>query len=530
MKRIKLLLTVITVLCMTFILCTGACAVDLDDPRFLDKSWEDVMNDFLAAKGLDSGQITAGYYNTVTGELNFHNPDQIMYGASVAKLPTNMLFAERVSKGEMTMDTLIRGNRYESIQHLSIVNSDNPAMDVMVKELGGGNYTEFRKKILPYIGETEDSVDQSFLSRNYLTARQVMYTLQLLYGNAETYPGVEEKMLLASPYDYFKGNQPPYSIAHKYGWYTDHGTEYMNDSAIIYTDDPILLVMFTAAVKENRYVLADFCSLMCDYAQYHRALRYAEEAAAQTDLTIETAPAFLGRVKTAAPPAGYSVWQAVILGAAFIALIITAVLLMKKKLSAIIFMVVAVLLTFAGVAPTALAYLTVRNGSALTVPYAFTEAFANDTRGTQLVDSCDYAMAHSEGTSLNDIVTEMFSESFTLTATEAERTGNYIKLSVIAQKADTHAVAEALTAQWSENLKAAVENAEPAALYDDAGCLNESIVQTVTEQTLNTIEQQWNSFLYTREGTIYLKPMLEGFSITWKIVCTDEFLSLVNYE
>ena len=157
MKPKRLLTYILTLLCMTALLSTGVCAVDPNDPRFVDKTWEEVMNDFLTMRLIDPAQVTAGYYNTVTGEEHYHNPDTLMYGASTAKLPTNMVFAERVSKGEMTMDTLIRGNRYGLLQELSLINSDNPAQDTLSAELGGGNYIEFRKQLLPYIGATSSS-------------------------------------------------------------------------------------------------------------------------------------------------------------------------------------------------------------------------------------------------------------------------------------------------------------------------------------------------------------------------------------
>ena len=278
MKLKKILLSAVVLLCMTVCLCTSAFAADWDDPRFKDKTWDEIMEQFFADHNVAPDQVTAGYYNTVTGEEHYHNKDTLMYGASMAKLPTNMLYAERISKGEMEFSTKIGGTHYQNLQYLSLVNSDNPAMDTMVRDLGGGSYAAFRKTILPYIGVAEEDATSDFLARNFFTPEQILHCLKLLYGNEEKYPGVEYCMTLASPYDYFKQNQPPYVVAHKYGWYTDNGITYLNDSAIVYTTEPILIVMFTANVKNNREVLADYCSLMCDYAQYSRLHRYVEEA------------------------------------------------------------------------------------------------------------------------------------------------------------------------------------------------------------------------------------------------------------
>lgn len=55
-------------------------------------------------------------------------------------------------------------------------------------------------------------------------------------------------------------------------------TQYINDCAIVYTDEPIVIVMFTLSPPKPYDALADYCSLMADYAQYHTELRRAEEA------------------------------------------------------------------------------------------------------------------------------------------------------------------------------------------------------------------------------------------------------------
>lgn len=536
MKPKKLLLTALTVLCMIIILCTSALAVELEDPRFANKSWDEVIADFLAERSIDPAQVTIGYYNTVTGEEYYHNPDTLMYGASVAKLPTNMLYAERVSKGEMTMDTLIRGNRYEMLQRLSLVNSDNPAMDTMVKDLGHGNYAEFRKQILPYIGETEETVDESFLARNFFTPKQILYTLQLLYGNADKYPGVEECLLKASPNDYFKGNQPPYTIAHKYGWYTDRGIRYLNDSAIIYTDDPILLVMFTADVedartkKDGRFVLADFCSLMCDYAQYHRVLRYSNEAYKQADLTIPTTLEFLNTDKPSEPTEGYATWQFGFLGAGCVMVILALILVIKKKLLALLSLLLGALLIVIGGGPTELAHLTVEKGYAQQVVENFSEAFHTNTRGIDFLDSCDSAMAHSDGSDLVSRMVNKIDSSFKLTAGKAVRTENNIVVSVSATKVDIPAVAAELQTQWQTIFDESLTAAEPAALYDAEGNFNTELTDAALEQAITNVTNDWDSFLVTEDATLHLTLTLDGFTPAWKIVCTEELLDLVNYE
>ena len=530
MKPKRILTYILTLLCMTALLSTGVCAVDLNDPRFVDKTWDEVMADFLAVRLIDPAQVTAGYYNTVTGEEYYHNPDTLMYGASTAKLPTNMVYAERVSKGEMTMDTLIRGNRYGLLQELSLINSDNPAQTTMVNDLGGGNYVEFRKQLLPYIGETEETVDQEVLERNFFKPYHLISALKLLYGNEERFPGIEDCLLKASPVDYFKGNQPPYEIAHKYGWYTDRGTTYLNDTAIIYTDDPILLVMYTADVENARYVLADFCSLMIDYAQFSRVQRYANETYECTDLTIPETLEFLSSDSHKEPSASYGTWQFVFLGIGCLLLIIALILLFKQRFIALACMISALLLIGIGGSPTLLAQMSVTNGTAYETVEHFSKAFHSDSRGIEYIDSIDSAMAHSEGTTIADRMTTEIEKSFKLTPTKAYRTGNAIAVEITAAKADIPAIAEHLQAKWEADFNAAIAEADPAVLYDSEGNYLSELADGILEQAVSDTLDNWDSFLTTEESTLHLTMTLDGFTPAWKILCTEEFLNLVNYE
>ncbi len=527
MKPKKLITYILTILCMTVLLSTSVFAVDLDDPRFVGKTWDEVMNDFLTMRLIDPSRVTAGYYNTVTGEEHYLNPDTLMYGASTAKLPTNMVYAERVSKGEMTMDTLIRGNRYGLLQELSLVNSDNPAQATMVQDLGGGNYVEFRKQLLPYIGETEETVDPQVLERNFFNPTHLMSALKLLYGNADRFPGIEECLLKASPYDYFKGNQPPYDIAHKYGWYTDNGTTYLSDTAIIYTDDPILLVMYTANVENARYVLADFCSLMIDYAQYSRAQRYADTTYEQTDLSLPDSLEYFSADTPAVASTGYAPWQYAFMGIGCAFLLLALILVFKKRIPAFAALFTALVLLAVGISPAVLAHMTVTDGSAAQMATDFSRAFSAEGRGIRFVSGADSAMADSEEA---DVILTKVEDSFKLTTSNAYRTGNIITVDVTASKADIHAVEDYLNEQWEAAFDAAISAADPAVLFDNEGNYDSSLADAAMEQAVNATLDNWSDFMVTEYASLHLGLTLDGFTPTWKFLCTEDFLSLVNYN
>ena len=103
-------------------------------------------------------------------------------------------------------------------------------------------------------------------------------------------------MRLAEPKNYFNYHEQSYEIAHKYGYLKVLTTQYINDCAIVYTDEPIVIVMFTLSLPKPYDALADYCSLMADYAQYHTELRRAEEAQVTPSPSPSPSPA-----PTAAP-------------------------------------------------------------------------------------------------------------------------------------------------------------------------------------------------------------------------------------
>ena len=534
MKLKKLLITAAAVVCASICLCTSALAADLDDPRFKDKTWDDVMADFLTEHNVEESQVTVGYYNTVTGEEHYINKDTLMYGASMAKLPTNMLYAERISKGEMEMDTLVRGHPYYDLQRLSLKNSDNPAMETMVRDLGGGSYAEFRKKILPYIGVAEEDATPEFLARNFFTPEQIMYCLKLLYGNDERFPSVEYQLTQAAPYDYFKQNQPPYTIAHKYGWYTDNGTTYLNDCAIVYTHDPILIVMFTANVQNNREVLADYCSLMCDYAQYHRTLRYLNDAEEQTSFSVPEELEVLSVNGFDSVSSEFPTWQYAVVGTGCVLLIIALLILFKKFLLGLFLILIACATIVIGGAPTELAYYSVQENIAKDVISDFSRAFHSETRGSEYLTDCDAVMEQFEAVDQESIIKQKALDSFSMKFNGAKRVGNNLEVSATVTKVDLAAVSEALNTSWQPNLKAAIKDIDLIVLYDKEGGFLPETLNDVIDSSFDNVIDSWNDYLYTEDVTLMLELSMEDTIISrspvWKIVADKNLLDAINYK
>lgn len=292
MRRIKNLLCLALALCMLLPGLPAAFGEEADqlpsedsfgiefpeDDRFDGKTWEQVVEEFLQSWGADPDSVGLGYYNTVTGEEQYWNPDKYMVSGSMYKVPLNMAYAAKVASGEMDWDTTIGAFSYERLLEGSIVHSDNDYAKILWDHLGNGRYRTYRRVIAPLMGEDPDTVDAKYYENNFFTPRQMIFCLRELYENQENYPRIIETMQRAEPTEYFKRRERRFNIAHKYGFLQETYHLYMNDCAVAFTDDPIVFVMFTDNTVHAYDVMADFCTLMCDYAQYHHALRLAQEA------------------------------------------------------------------------------------------------------------------------------------------------------------------------------------------------------------------------------------------------------------
>ncbi|MBR0199151.1 MAG: serine hydrolase [Oscillospiraceae bacterium] len=292
MRRIKNLLCLALALCMLLPGLPAAFGEEPDealpedsfgiefpeDERFDGKTWEQVVEEFLQSWGADPDSVGLGYYNTVTGEEQYWNGDKYMVSGSMYKVPLNMAYAAKVASGEMDWDTTIGAFSYERLLEGSIVHSDNEFAKILWDHLGNGRYRTYRRVIAPLMGEDPDTVDAKYYENNFFTPRQMIFCLRELYENQENYPRIIETMQRAEPTEYFKRRERRFNIAHKYGFLQETYHLYMNDCAVAFTDDPIVFVMFTDNTVHAYDVMADFCTLMCDYAQYHHALRLAREA------------------------------------------------------------------------------------------------------------------------------------------------------------------------------------------------------------------------------------------------------------
>ena len=272
MKRTVIILFLIIAL-LTTVLTVSASAEDADSPD----DWDTIVSRFLSENKCLNESVALGYYNTVTGEEHYYRGDKYMETGSTYKVPLNMVYAERIYNGEMDFDTTIGVQKYQYLQRQTIVYSNNDYATLLWQNIGKnneyGNYKAFRTAIAPYMGVDPDNVDPMYYKNRFFTAEQVVHCLKTLYSDPERFPGIIDCMLLAEQDNYFCYHTQDYPIAHKYGYIFENGCLYICDSGICYTDDPIIIVMFTANVRHPNALLADYCTLMCDYTEEARLFR-----------------------------------------------------------------------------------------------------------------------------------------------------------------------------------------------------------------------------------------------------------------
>ncbi len=288
MKAMKRIICLLMTVCIASSLVISGHAVisepiQIDDSRFEGKTWEEVVQQFMDEHDLTADKVSLGYKNLVTGEEHYINADKYEVAASLYKVPLNMVFTERISKGEMTFTDNVRGVQYEKLMKGSIVESNNEFSDYLRSALGG--YPTYRRYFAEYMGEDADTVDQKFYENNYFTARQMITCLDTLYqGGEDRFPKVIEYMKEAEPNKYFNSFSQDYVVAHKYGYLeTSATTIQMNDCGIVYTNEPIALVMFTNGIKMPYTCLANYCTLMAEYTQYNTAIRIEQEEIAAAE-------------------------------------------------------------------------------------------------------------------------------------------------------------------------------------------------------------------------------------------------------
>ncbi len=297
-----------------------------------------VIDAFMEEYGLTEDNFSFGYVYLDTGETWYYNRDKMMVGGSLYKLPLNMIYADRLADGTYSPDTTLNGGyTIENAQFKTLVQSNNNAADAMQSYLMGWqmSYHDYRILMAQYTTFTEDDFTDEYLLSNKFSPRFMVETLEYLYDHSDKYEQVIEYLKQAQPEQYFKREVDEYEIAQKYGYLEWQ----LNDVAIVYTDAPFILVIFTKSVYRSVEAVGAICSIMCDYTndlqqQYElferaEAERLAAEAAAVE--SAEPSPETLPQGSAEDEISFFPVAAAVAVLAALLAATIAADVHRKKK-------------------------------------------------------------------------------------------------------------------------------------------------------------------------------------------------------
>ena len=137
----------------------------------------------------------------------------------------------------------------------SIVNSDNTAVNILIKNLG---YSNARHDITKY---SDEVFPDDFYSSNITSAAYSYDVINYLYEHQEEYEKLISDMKKSSMGIYLKKYIEDYEVGHKYGSYSS----YVHDYGIVYTNSPYLVGVFTKGITNSDETIALISKDILDY-------------------------------------------------------------------------------------------------------------------------------------------------------------------------------------------------------------------------------------------------------------------------
>ncbi|MBR0199212.1 MAG: serine hydrolase [Oscillospiraceae bacterium] len=256
---------------------------------------EDYLNEwaetYLRENGLDNSwqDFSVGFCYTATGDCWYYNADVFMYSASLYKVPVAMLAAEKVAAGELSQEDTSMGVSLSYLEESALIYSNNDSGHMLVHLMGGTDWGKCSDQLIRYTDLDEDYFIPDFYGSSFYTARFMTQVMRTLYeGGEERFPHVIECLLQAQPDGYLNlSMKDRWPVAQKYGAYEEAGGPKNNHvSAIIFTPNPIVVVVMTRNVGMFQDHIAAFGGFLADYAlTLDQELERREAAAATPEPT-----------------------------------------------------------------------------------------------------------------------------------------------------------------------------------------------------------------------------------------------------
>lgn len=239
---------------------------------------EDKLKSYI---GVDIANIGLTYYDLESGNKVQINSDKEFLAASTVKVPMNMVLFDMVKDNKISINDTIaydEDSDYEggtgileasdlespisikTLSDYSILYSDNIETNMLIRKIGIDNLKDC---IETKIGHKIDRSD------NFTTASDSAELLKLLYENPTNNPyynNIIDNMKHTIFHDRIDKYLPGNITAHKIGNYEN----YVNDIAIVYSDHPYVLTIFTNDVPDANDKIAQISKIIYNYQLNNR--------------------------------------------------------------------------------------------------------------------------------------------------------------------------------------------------------------------------------------------------------------------
>ncbi len=275
--------------CAALLLCPAAAAAPLpaELPGELpaavpaSEALESRMAQFREEYGLNEDNFSLCYYNTVTGEEYRYSDETFMIAASTYKLPLNLYYYELEAAGQVTPETVVGGMALADAHYQSLVWSNNDVSIEMLYRLG--TFRTYKELMCRYFTMDPADIDYIYWVDNYYCTSMMLDALKYLYAGRTQFGEMLAYLQEAQPGQYAdRYLSDRYDVAHKYGYFLDDDPAVLavNDTAVVYAEDPFLLAVYTANAPGGEEVVARAAEVLADYtAEQHAARLEAEEQA-----------------------------------------------------------------------------------------------------------------------------------------------------------------------------------------------------------------------------------------------------------
>lgn len=238
-------------------------AIDSEDDQV-----KNLIQNKMEKCNLNTDNFAFFYYNEDEHKYYFYNNDSYFTAASTIKVPIAMYYYDMIKNNQITLDTTLKytNDCYEEgggktaytykyndnvpisfLLNQSIVNSDNTAVNILIKNLGDSQY---RKDIATY---SSDTLPDEFYNNNITSTKYSYDVLNHLYKNQDLYSQLINDMKNSSMGQYLKKYINGYDVAHKYGSYEG----YTHDYGIVFGKQTYLIGIFTKNVPDPDELIAD---------------------------------------------------------------------------------------------------------------------------------------------------------------------------------------------------------------------------------------------------------------------------------